>query len=194
MIAINAATSPAVTFPQNSSGRELTFRTHNFLFTEKKRYYVLFDPGGCCICVLVVTHFAWIRHVLTGVAVGPELCGPESPAIRDPNLWVVTVGEFVGHLLSCTTTIKVGHLCTYFIHSSTSRCNSGYHVNILVCLLLFHLFQICLLLFRLLNVFTSICFYLQHCYDLPRSCMPLLKFWGYSFKEHPLDIIWCTNT
>jgi len=28
----------------------------------------------------------------TGVAVGPEFCGPESPAIRDPNFWVVSVG------------------------------------------------------------------------------------------------------
>ena len=33
--------------------------------------------------------------LLTGVAVGPELCGPESPPIRDPNIWVVTVGEYV---------------------------------------------------------------------------------------------------
>ena len=33
--------------------------------------------------------------------------------------------------------------------------------NILVCLLLF-----CLLLFRLLNIFTSICFYFQHCYEI----------------------------
>ena len=25
-------------------------------------------------------------------------------------------------------------------------------------------------------------------FDLPRFCMPLLKFWGYSFKEHPLTL------
>ena len=51
----------------------------------------------------IVTHVALIHFLLvfflTGVAVGPELCGPESPAIRDPNLWVVTVGEFVAKML-----------------------------------------------------------------------------------------------
>ena len=56
--------------------------------------------------------------------------------------------------------------------------------NILVCLLLFRLlyrsstqhFYFYLLLFAplLLN------------FDLIRFCMPLLKLWGYSFKEHPL--------
>ena len=46
---INAATSPAVTFPQGTLGRQLTFRTLNFLFTEKRRYYVLLDPGECCM-------------------------------------------------------------------------------------------------------------------------------------------------
>ena len=49
VISINAATSPAVTFPQGTLGRELTFRTLNFLFTEKRRYYVLLDPGECCM-------------------------------------------------------------------------------------------------------------------------------------------------
>ena len=24
---------------------------------------------------------------------GSEFCGPESPALRDPNIWVVTVGK-----------------------------------------------------------------------------------------------------
>ena len=28
----------------------------------------------------------------TGVAVGSEFCGPESPAIQDPSFWVVSVG------------------------------------------------------------------------------------------------------
>ena len=37
--------------------------------------------------------FYKICQLHTGVAVGPEFCGPESPAIRDPNLWVVTIGE-----------------------------------------------------------------------------------------------------
>ena len=46
VIRLNAATSPAVTFPQTSQGRELTFRTTNFTFTAKRSYYVLFDPGG----------------------------------------------------------------------------------------------------------------------------------------------------
>ena len=36
--------------------------------------------------------------------------------------------------------------------------------NILLCLLQFRLLQSRLLLFRLLNIFTFICFYLQHCY------------------------------
>ena len=41
--------------------------------------------------------------------------------------------------------------------------------NILVCLLLFcllpfRLLQFCLLLFHLLNISTSVCLYLQHCY------------------------------
>jgi len=49
VIRINAATSPAVIFPRGNLGRQLTFRTRNFLFTEKRRYYVLLDPGGCCI-------------------------------------------------------------------------------------------------------------------------------------------------
>ena len=49
VISINAATSPAVTFPQGTLGRQLTFRTLNFLFTEKRRYYVLLDPGECCM-------------------------------------------------------------------------------------------------------------------------------------------------
>ena len=72
--------------------------------------------------------------------------------------------------------------------------------NILVCLLLlcllpFGLLPFRLLLFCLLNIFTSICFYnvfaaLLLNFDLPRFCMPLLKFCGYSFMEHP-DIIWC---
>ena len=53
-------------------------------------------------------------------------------------------------------------------------------------LLLFRLLQFHLVLFRLLNVFTSVCFCFQRCYDSPRFCMSLLKFWVYSFKEHPL--------
>ena len=28
-----------------------------------------------------------------GVGVGSEFCGPESPGLRDPNIWVVTVGK-----------------------------------------------------------------------------------------------------
>lgn len=29
----------------------------------------------------------------TGVAVGSEFCGAESPAIRDPGVWVVDIGK-----------------------------------------------------------------------------------------------------
>lgn len=49
MLRINAATSPAVTYPQGTLGRQLTFRTLNFLFIEKRRYYILLDPGECCM-------------------------------------------------------------------------------------------------------------------------------------------------
>ena len=65
--------------------------------------------------------------------------------------------------------------------------------NILVRLLLFCLLPFRLLQFRLLllHIFTSICFYFAALLlnlDLPRFCMPLLKFWVYSFKEHPLTL------
>ena len=44
--------------------------------------------------MVVLIFYGYINYQLhTGVAVGPEFCGPESPAIRDPNLWVVTIGE-----------------------------------------------------------------------------------------------------
>ena len=52
VIRLNAATSQDVIFPQNSQGRELTFLTTKFIFTEEKSYYVLFDPGGC-MCMLL---------------------------------------------------------------------------------------------------------------------------------------------
>ena len=51
VIRLNAATSPDVTFPQTSQGRVLTFRTTNFIFTAKRNYYVLFDPGGY-MCII----------------------------------------------------------------------------------------------------------------------------------------------
>ena len=31
--------------------------------------------------------------VHSGVAVGPEFCGPESPALRDPSVWMVSIGR-----------------------------------------------------------------------------------------------------
>lgn len=40
---VSLPTSP-VTYPSTSFGQTLTFQT-NFAFTEKKRYYVLLDPG-----------------------------------------------------------------------------------------------------------------------------------------------------
>lgn len=55
VIRLNAATSPDVIFPQNTQGRVLTFRTTNFIFTEKRSYYVLFDPGGC-MCMLAIRY------------------------------------------------------------------------------------------------------------------------------------------
>ena len=62
---------------------------------------IAYGIGHCCYSInsyscCLDTFFTCL---LTGVAVGPELCGPESPAIRDPNLWVVTVGEFVAKML-----------------------------------------------------------------------------------------------
>ena len=39
-----------------------------------------------------------------GVAVGSEFCGPESPALRDPNIWIVTVGKLQQ---DCVQTLKV---------------------------------------------------------------------------------------
>ena len=57
VIRLNAATSPDVTFPQTSQGRVLTFRTTNFIFTAKRSYYVLFDPGGYMCIILGMSYF-----------------------------------------------------------------------------------------------------------------------------------------
>ena len=65
--------------------------------------------------------------------------------------------------------------------------------NILVRLLLFRLLLFCLLqfrllLFHLLNIYFCLLLFaaLLLNFDLPRFYIPLLKFLGYSFKEHPL--------
>ena len=33
---------------------------------------------------------------------GPDFCGPESPALRDPNIWVVSIGKPKYHLPTIT--------------------------------------------------------------------------------------------
>ena len=76
-------------------------------------------------------------------------------------------------------------LSVIFEYIVSTHVVSGLRIgNILVCLLLFHL----LLLFRLLNVFTCLLLFaaLLLNFDLPRCCMPFLKFFGVFFKEHPL--------
>ena len=47
MITIDV-TSSSVTYPADSLGREITFTT-DYLFTLKRRYYVLLDSGTCGI-------------------------------------------------------------------------------------------------------------------------------------------------
>jgi hypothetical protein len=44
VLSINVAISSAVTYPEGTLGRTLSFRT-NFQFSEKRRYYVTLDPG-----------------------------------------------------------------------------------------------------------------------------------------------------
>ena len=46
-------------------------------------------PRSCA----VVSNQEQFLNMLTGVAVGSEFCGAESPAIRDPGVWVVDVGK-----------------------------------------------------------------------------------------------------
>ena len=38
-----------------------------------------------------IDYYCFFTH--PGVAVGPEFCRPESPALRDPNAWVVSIGK-----------------------------------------------------------------------------------------------------
>ena len=60
--------------------------------------------------------------------------------------------------------------------------------SILVCLLQFHLLLFCHFYFDLL-LFVALLLN----FDLPRLCMPLLKFWEYSWNIH-WHILWCANT
>ena len=45
----------------------------------------------------------------TGVAVGSEFCGPESPAIQDPSFWVVSVGA------SSVFKLHTAYVCSHCI-------------------------------------------------------------------------------
>ena len=48
----------------------------------------------------------------SGVAVGPDFCGPESPALRVPNIWVVSIGKLKYHLPTITkVNIKYSRAC-----------------------------------------------------------------------------------
>ena len=76
------------------------------------------NPGGCCIqkrtqfpqCYSIVYKICQLH---TGVAVGPEFCGPESPAIRDPNLWVVTIGKCCIRII-LVTVLSISFTATLF--------------------------------------------------------------------------------
>ena len=43
---------------------------------------------------------------ILGVAVGTEFCGPETPAVRDPDFWAVTICKYItmcAQLCLCST-------------------------------------------------------------------------------------------
>ena len=50
--------------------------------------------------------------IIVGVAVGTEFCGAESPAVRDSDFWVVTIGEYG---------IAMSHLQARFMLKSCSK-------------------------------------------------------------------------
>ena len=55
---------------------------------------MLLDPGWSYLLISACAPTQSLLSPSPGIAVGQEFCGPESPAVRDPNFWVVSIGEF----------------------------------------------------------------------------------------------------
>ncbi|XP_041361403.1 uncharacterized protein LOC121377467 [Gigantopelta aegis] len=68
---IDVAITSAVVYPVGGFGRQLSFTT-KFLFKEKETYYITLDPG---------------------IVKGTTFCGAESPRIRDPSFWKITIRD-----------------------------------------------------------------------------------------------------
>ncbi|XP_033106419.1 uncharacterized protein LOC117108507 [Anneissia japonica] len=68
---IDVSSRPQVVY-KSSTDRSITITTEGILLLEKQKYYILMDSG---------------------VATGLELCGPESPPLRDRYYWTFTIRD-----------------------------------------------------------------------------------------------------